>query len=727
MQVLITGGCGFIGSHVAERFVKEGHAVVIIDNLSTGLRDNVAVKHKFYELDVTDAKCADVFRIHNFDCIIHFAAQTDVSTSNKDAYLDSKSNILGLIHMLNLACRYNVKKFIFASSAAVYGDLAELPVPENAAVHPLSVYGINKSMGEYYCCRWKDLFGLETVTLRFANVYGPRQGMQGEAGVISVFMKQMLEGRDIVIFGDGEQTRDYVYVEDAVDAVYRSATQAIGQQLVNISTNTEYSLNQLLSILAKFDAIQNIRYETKRTGDIYRSRLDNTQAKQELAWMPKYSLAEGIQKTYLWYQTEWAKHTAAAALATDNNMAAGLKPYLENFAVFAVLILLSYANLYGGPLDFRLGFDYSYIYIAAMGFLYGKNQSLIAAGLSILLFTGIHLLRGGDLVAMMYQVQYLAHLAAYLCVGVVAGYTTDNKDRIIGDLTREVDSLSERYAFLRDTYTECTEIKDELYQQVVNSEDSLGKVYTIVRELDSLEIEGVYTAATTVFEKIMRSKSVAIYTVGKNENYLRLKTSSAAWSAALPKSLKIADHDYLRTIMTIKRTFVNRALIANCPVMAAPVVYDGRVIAIIAVYDMPFEYLTLYHEHLFKTVVMLTSDALTRAYLHDLSLQDKSYLTGTRILKPAEFQKILAEMEKRRELYHQNVAVLKLTDKVDDYGGVFRRIAGSIRAEDYVGLKDDGHIYILLLNIIAGTVGEVRNRLAQAGVNVREIAGEQHA
>lgn len=222
VKILITGGCGFIGSHVAERFFKEGNEICVIDNLSTGFEKNLTMKHKFYNLNVVDPMCEEIFRTNNIDCVVHLAAQVDVTISNQNAYLDSESNILGLVNMLELSAKYGVKKFIFASSAAVYGDTEALPISENEPSNPLSVYGMNKSLGEYYCQQWKQIYNLETVVLRFANVYGPRQGIKGESGVISKFMQQIMDKQEIVVYGDGQQTRDYIFVEDVVDAIYRS-------------------------------------------------------------------------------------------------------------------------------------------------------------------------------------------------------------------------------------------------------------------------------------------------------------------------------------------------------------------------------------------------------------------------------------------------------------------------------------------------------------------------
>lgn len=300
MKVLITGGCGFIGSHVADKFYNEGHEIYIIDNLSTGNHENVRVNHKFYKLNIEDKECDEVFKENMFDIVIHMAAQADVSISITNPYLDTKVNVLGLINMLNLSNKYNVKKFIFASSAAVYGDNQELPLKEEYEINPLSPYGISKYVGELYCKKWHEIYGLDTVCLRFSNVYGPRQSILGEGGVVSIFINRILNNQELIVYGDGNQTRDFIFVEDLAEAIYAAAEKKCSKVL-NLSTNTENTLNELINIFTDITVINGIDYCKKRIGDILHSRLDNSKAKVDLCWSPAYTLGEGIKKTYLWY------------------------------------------------------------------------------------------------------------------------------------------------------------------------------------------------------------------------------------------------------------------------------------------------------------------------------------------------------------------------------------------------------------------------------------------
>jgi UDP-glucuronate decarboxylase len=248
MKVLITGGYGFIGSHVADRFYKEDYEIFIIDNMETGNKKNISFKHKGYELAVEDPKCEEIFKAVQFDVVVHLAAQVSVPKSFENPRKDTASNVVGLVNMLTLSKKYHVKKFIFASSAAVYGMNENLPLLEEELCEPISPYGISKWVGESYCQKWNEIYNFECVCFRFANVYGPRQNSQGEGGVVSIFVNNTLQKKSLQIFGDGGQTRDFIFVGDVADAIYRASNSMISGTY-NLSTNTETSVNNIVEIL----------------------------------------------------------------------------------------------------------------------------------------------------------------------------------------------------------------------------------------------------------------------------------------------------------------------------------------------------------------------------------------------------------------------------------------------------------------------------------------------
>ena len=298
MKVLVTGGAGFIGSHIVDRLIEAGFQTVVLDNLSAGCLANVNPAARFMQKDVRDRDLADLLRAEPFDFVVHQAAQTTVPKSLADPYYDCDVNIMGLVNVLE-ACRFSgVKRIVFASSAAVYGDPAHLPLSEEADKQPTSFYGLSKLAAEKYLELYYKNFGLEYVALRYANVYGERQTDSGEGGVISIFLTKALVGEPLTVFGDGTQTRDFIYVRDVAEANYRALFTANANRSYNISTGQEISVNELIGLMQQLVEKPLItQYAPPRAGDIYRSVLNNAAARAILGWQPNYSLAEGLGRT----------------------------------------------------------------------------------------------------------------------------------------------------------------------------------------------------------------------------------------------------------------------------------------------------------------------------------------------------------------------------------------------------------------------------------------------
>ncbi|MBR2214166.1 MAG: NAD-dependent epimerase/dehydratase family protein [Selenomonadaceae bacterium] len=301
MKVLITGGAGFIGSHLAYLLKNEGHEPVALDNLSTGLRENLPEGVRLVEMDVTSPELLPLFRSEDFEAVVHLAGQTMVNVSIDKPVFDAQENVLGSVNVLEAVRKTGVKRIVFSSTAAAYGNVREeeLPVLESRPLTPMSFYGLSKVTVERYLALYREIYGLDYVVLRFANVYGERQGDGGEGGVISIFTKAIAENRDITIFGDGEQTRDFIYAGDIARGILAALTTANVNTAYNLSTQTETSLRQLVSLLADIAGHPIIPgYAPERSGDIYKSMLSNARAVRGLNWRPQTELAEGLRRTY---------------------------------------------------------------------------------------------------------------------------------------------------------------------------------------------------------------------------------------------------------------------------------------------------------------------------------------------------------------------------------------------------------------------------------------------
>ncbi len=298
MKVLVTGGAGFIGSHLVDRLIEENYEVVVVDDLSTGKRKQVNPKATFYKTNILSSKIERIFKKERPEMLAHLAAQINVRRSLKDPIFDAQVNILGLLNVLQQSVRYGVRRAILASSGgAIYGDQQTFPATEEHATHPLSPYGVSKLSGEHFLYYFRQSAGLQTASLRYSNVYGPRQDPFGEAGVVSVFAQKLLRGETPLINGTGRQTRDFIFVDDVVEAnmaVLHSGVEGV----FNVGTGRETSVNELCSTLKQLiGADVREQHGPEVSGEVLRSCLDATRLQKATDWMPRTSLADGLKRT----------------------------------------------------------------------------------------------------------------------------------------------------------------------------------------------------------------------------------------------------------------------------------------------------------------------------------------------------------------------------------------------------------------------------------------------
>ena len=311
-RVLVTGGGGFIGSHVADRFLARGDRVVIVDDLSSGRRENLPSSAEFHELDIGSADAARLVRDGGFDVIAHLAAQIDVRRSVDDPAFDARVNILGtvnLVEALRASKSARRARLVFASTGgALYGDFVTPPSPERSPKDPDSPYGIAKLSVEHYLAYYGRVHGVDSVVLRFGNVYGPRQDPHGEAGVVAIFCARLLDGRPLTVFGDGRQTRDYIYVGDVADAFTTASAATLpppGQldvRAFNVGTGIETSVVELAEMLGRAAGGQaRLEFAPKRPGELARSVLAPNKAAEQLGWRAAMPLEQGLAATYAWF------------------------------------------------------------------------------------------------------------------------------------------------------------------------------------------------------------------------------------------------------------------------------------------------------------------------------------------------------------------------------------------------------------------------------------------
>lgn len=298
-RIVVTGGAGFIGSNIVDAYVNAGHSVAVIDNLSSGKKDNVNPGARFYRVDITDAEgVRKVIAREKADIVSHHAAQIDVRKSVADPGYDAQINILGALNVLEAAKSCNAKKVLFSSSGGtIYGECGRRAPDETFPGKPLSPYGITKYSLEFYLQYYAAIHGMKFTCLRYANVYGPRQDPHGEAGVVAIFSERMLNGTDVIIFGDGKQERDYVFVEDVVQANLLALDKG-DNEIINIGTGVRTSVNELFRVMATVSGYtRKPIYKPARAGELMKSFLNNSKAGSILNWKPGVTVKTGLKKT----------------------------------------------------------------------------------------------------------------------------------------------------------------------------------------------------------------------------------------------------------------------------------------------------------------------------------------------------------------------------------------------------------------------------------------------
>ncbi|KOP82863.1 NAD-dependent epimerase/dehydratase family protein [Cytobacillus solani] len=728
MKVLITGGYGFIGSYVSEKFYREGHEIHILDNLTTGKKSNVQFRHQSYLLNIDDEQCEQIFRTNKFDIVIHLAAQVDVEKSIQSPALDSKVNMLGLVNILQLAGKYKVSKFVFASSAAVYGNNEEIPLNEESACKPFSPYGINKQLGEYYCQKWNDLYQLDTTCFRFSNVYGPKQRSEGEGGVISIFSNKILNNEELTIYGDGTQTRDFIYVEDVAEAIFRSVLSNV-TGLMNLSTNTETSINQLVEYFKEMADLPEIVFKPVRIGDIKYSRLDNHKVKREVDWSPKYPLEEGVKRTYEWLAAEKNSSVKEKKREKKGKVHASTKfnhsektylPYIENIILF---IFIAFLHLKVG--DFLFNIDLLLLYILSAGIIFGKVQALIGCGLSVLVYSWQGLMNGREIVSLFTDHTTLIQFAVYLFVALLVGYVIDRKHLREETAKSELQLFQDKYQLLDDIYTETRKVKDELQTQILYSADSVGEIYSIIKKIDSLEPDDVFNGVISVLEQIMKTKEASIYLVGKGNRFLRLVSKSNVENSQFPTSIEIIPNTPYARAVEENKTFINREMDPNFPMMIAPIWKDDHAVAVICTNEMNFDHLTLYHENLFHVVTNLITASVARAYEFVNATHHERYIEGTNILKPDYFKMAIESKKKAKEQLNIPYYLLRIVP-IENMVNVINRIHASLRDSDSIGKAEDGTYWILLSNTDKENAKSVINRIQKVIEQHHYKEGEVH-
>ena len=687
---------------LAACFRKEGWEVC---RLRGAAGENPPQGIQTYDCAPESEEAHTVFAVQNLDLLVYRLERDPVHAMQR---LDA---------LLRLAQQTKVRRVFLLSGTEVFAP-GTTPV-ETDAPSPQTEEGQLLVRLETLANAYREQ-GLPISILRMPDLYAP--GQTSDDGFVGRLFGASLMGRALPQYDDPAQVfYGLLDARDAVYAVYQAATRNFEGTYLHIAAPCTTTMEELYRICASF-------FPSMRMGATPRAPqghavLHSAIIERELGWRSRRPLAEGLKETYEAMQAARSAYMddirALSRRAWLERVRQKVVPYAENLGGALVTAGVSY--LQGGTsVNSMTAFDFAFLYIGCMGLLYGKQQALIAAIFSLILLIHSLLAQGGDLVAMLYNPREFLHFVSYFFAAVLTGYFADRESYRQHADSRIKRRLQYRYSFLENIFKENLAVKDRLYRQIVNSDDSIGRLYRIVSRLDSVETENLYTQTASVTADILSVKDVVVYIVGEGGWYLRQKVRLGSQTHELPRSIRVEDNPYLVQMLQEKKIFVNRDLVKGLPDLAAPISYEGRVIAVLQIYNLDFEQWSLYQQNLLSITARLVSSSLARAYAWEQETADQKYLDNTRILRSEEFQKVIEEFRERRRMqkdYPVTLLALKVNGR--SYSELDHQIAHSIRGEDFMGATETG-VSVLLPDVAGKTLDMVRERLAKVGIETGE-------
>ena len=688
MNILVMYADNLFGMTLMKRLTKEGNNIICADKTLAEINKKIATHS--YNLDYRDS-VDEIFRIHNLEGVI-FIGDTLIDGSVPH------SNGEFLEKTLDLCEKYKVKQFLYITQTAY-----------EANEHFAMRCRLDKFLCQEYALHHKTA----VKVLEFDNVFAAEMN----CGIVLRMLKT------IEFNGEWEEdtAHNLFYLDDAVDVVCR-VWKGAGSEDNYLVQNPQGSVNGKELYACLTSLFQNSKgVLTLRTGEAAKDFL------ADISWKPKYALQEQLPKVVQWFK-ERSKPTA---VSVNISLKDKLVPYLENFGFFGLIVLISFYLQDGSTVNQYTGVDFAYVYIIAIGLLYGKSQSAISILLSCGLLCYKYIYHGADWIGILYQVQPMVHMATYLFLGTMVGYITDNKNKTLGEVRMQLSHMQDRFNFLYRNYVNISGIKDVFYKQILNTSDSMGKIYSVMTKMESVRREELYCAACEVVAEFLDVESVGIYTMGRSPYYLRLRARQGDATTNLPKSLKVEALPYLQTILSKHTVFQNKELQEDLPDMAVPILFDDRVIAVIQVYDVPFERFSLQSEIMLKVVSLLIASAIRKAALYEEGIREKMYVNGTRFFNVEHFVYNEKEAKRQHDLEYRTFQKAQLiafkgeelrADKLEllaELSDVLDRI---VREDDMFGVNDAGNLEALLFNLPDEFKDSVQGRFIKEGIEIKWIS-----
>jgi UDP-glucose 4-epimerase len=722
MNILIAGNLFSMAYSLSKKFAREKNKVVLASEKSGRLNVGDVENLIVHSIDPTDELFQDALSSYKFDVVIYLATREE---QLGDGNTNIGHQLDGLRNTLELCKRENVKRFIYVSSTEIYGVMND--ASEDVVPQPVSINGFTLLAGEQYCKLYHQEFDLKVTIVRVPYVYG----LDEKAGYLHRLIEDCKNQNKVVMPGSADRASSFLHINDVADFLSRVLDEdyLVSALTVNLSSSAAITNSKISELLKR--RFPNAGFIFDESRKIYTRPVTVSAAKKIFDWVDLHDVGsefdeyvdlaagEGLSKRLGWRAilNRISSHTEILKWV-ELLLGAGLTQYLSQLT--GTLIQYKY-------IDFRL------LFVIAMASMYGFQFGVLSALLvSLSLFYTWYQL-SIDWTLLIYNVGNWFPLALYFVTGLFFGYSHDRNETLIANVKKQTALIYEKYEFLYGVFNEIRKLKDEFREQVIGYRDSFGKIYTITRELDTLQEHAVYFRALTILEDLMENSNIAIYSLDPDSVYARLEVNSSSLSDQLAKSLKLSN--FPEAVKSIEQgtIFQNTLLLPNYPAYIAPVLnysYPFNVpVAIVVIWSVKFEQYSTYYYNLFKVISGLIQASLVRATKFLDANYEKMYIPSTRILNPDAFVDILktrAEMKKNGVAEYQLIMVEK-TEL--DYRELYSKVSEGIRAADMVGLQRDGNCYVLLSQADNAAAADVIARFDRLGLNstvvdIRELQFE---
>lgn len=717
MNILLTGNLSSLAATFARELTKQRHRVILAskDTDRLDLKLSNTIVHSIHP--VRD-NFVDAMSSYGFDIIIFISSREE--QLNKSDDITTGYQLDELRNALELAKRHTLRHFFYISSTEVYGDMEERC--ENKEPLPASLNGYTLLAGERYCEFYKHQFGLNLTILRVPYVYGPDE----RTGFLYTLMNECRNQDGVFLPGDAYRLSSFLHIDDVLDFLKRAIDEeyTLPHPVVNLSSHaiTNLSLSELIikyfpHVVIHFD-------EEKRA---FTGPAEVLTAKNVFDWVDLHDLnSEFADYSDSMHAKSLPKTTSLSGFFRKLPHSTEILKPIE--LVLGAVVTQILSQLTGTLIQYKY-VDFRLLFVVIMGSVYGLRYGLLAAffvNLS-LIYTWYKLEIDWSL--LIYNVGNWFPLILYFVTGLIIGYSHDRTETLLYNEKEQTKLIYEKYHFLYEVFNEIRKLKDEFREQVIGYRDSFGKIYTITRELDTLQEQDVYFKALSILEELMDNNSIAIYCLEPDQKYARLEVSSTSLSNKLAKSLKLST--YPEAVKSIEQgtIFQNTALLPNYPAYIAPIFnnsYPFNVpVAIIVIWSVKFEGYSTYYYNLFKVICGLIQASLLRATKFLEANYEKMYIPATRILSPDAFNDVLktrAEMSKNKIAVDQIIRVENIGINFED---LYSKVSRCIRTVDIVGMRADGNCYILLSQADYLAAKEVIARLEKKGLPSKLINSEE--